>query len=716
MENYKTPGVYVREISVFPPSVAQVETAIPAFIGYTERAHEHSPGDLHLKAKKVASLLEYRQYFGGEPPLNIATVQLGPNNALAEASVEPQYNLFHSLQLFSTNGGGDCYIISVGGYDASISIGDRSDPAASPGLDPGLAVLEAVDEPTMIVVPDAVLLSDAAEQYTLQKNALQQCNDLQDRVALFDLRESDTTDSTFDWEDGIGAFRDSIGTQFLKYGVAYTPHLRTSLPKDIKYRDFRNNGQDPGTTDQRFQRAGANIDLHALPGAKDLADEINLLGATTNDLDVVDNELAGTNNNIANAAPNNTLINRADAAYGYTTGDGASVGDVISFLHANAATNAASNAGFRNYVDFLYEIFVFADGWIFDVTSTNRPSASYQAEVQTTLLADLEANLGLLVSFDKGADTALTGSDMNRFVAAAGANVPTRIVGNANYASVDFSVDPTDAAAVAGSGPAGDVTPFTGGNDTDRRRNALPALHTIADGLLTTVNGLAGTARERYSAAEKAVAERLPAYTNLVRQLQTSLSTLPPSGAIAGVYAQVDANRGVWKAPANVSLNNVRDLTRQFTESQTDSLNVDDFGKSINAIKFFTGRGTLVWGARTLAGNDNEWRYISVRRFFNMVEESVKKSTMWAVFEPNDANTWIKVKGMIENFLTLQWRAGALQGAKPDDAFFVKIGLGETMNALDILEGRMIVEIGMAVVRPAEFIILRFMHKMVESG
>ncbi|HEX6427319.1 MAG TPA: phage tail sheath C-terminal domain-containing protein, partial [Niastella sp.] len=153
-----------------------------------------------------------------------------------------------------------------------------------------------------------------------------------------------------------------------------------------------------------------------------------------------------------------------------------------------------------------------------------------------------------------------------------------------------------------------------------------------------------------------------------------------------------------------------------FTASELDGLNVDAVsGKSINAIRAFTGKGTLIFGARTLAGNDNEWRYISVRRFFNMVEESTKKATEPFVFESNDANTWVRVQGMIENFLTTLWRQGALQGAKPEHAFYVAVGLGKTMTALDILEGRMIVEIGMAVVRPAEFIILRFSHKMAES-
>ena len=191
---------------------------------------------------------------------------------------------------------------------------------------------------------------------------------------------------------------------------------------------------------------------------------------------------------------------------------------------------------------------------------------------------------------------------------------------------------------------------------------------------------------------------------------------MPPGPAVVGVYCYVDRTRGVWKAPANVPLKTVSDLTDQLTNEDQENLNVDAVsGKSVNVIRFFTGKGILIWGARTLAGNDNEWRYVSVRRFFNMVEESCKKASAQFVFEPNDANTWTKVRAMIENFLTVLWRQGALAGAKPEQAFFVKVGLGQTMTALDILEGRMIVEIGMAAVRPAEFIILRFSHKMQES-
>ncbi len=205
-------------------------------------------------------------------------------------------------------------------------------------------------------------------------------------------------------------------------------------------------------------------------------------------------------------------------------------------------------------------------------------------------------------------------------------------------------------------------------------------------------------------------------YKGIITAIQKQSVVLPPSGALVGIYAAVDGNRGVWKAPANVSITAVKGPAVNVTSEDQESLNVDTVaGKSVNAIRAFTGKGTMVWGARTLAGNDNEWRYIPVRRFFNMVEESVKKATSRFVFEPNDANTWVKVRAMIENFLLVQWRAGALAGAKPEQAFFVRVGLGQTMTAEDVLKGYMHVEIGMAVVRPAEFIVLKFSHKMQES-
>ena len=205
-------------------------------------------------------------------------------------------------------------------------------------------------------------------------------------------------------------------------------------------------------------------------------------------------------------------------------------------------------------------------------------------------------------------------------------------------------------------------------------------------------------------------------YNSVKQELIKIRVVLPPASAIAGIYALTDRTRGVWKAPANVSINSVISPVIKISSAAQESLNVDtNSGKSINAIRSFVGKGTLVWGARTLAGNDNEWRYVPVRRLFIMIEESAKKASYFAVFEPNTAVTWLKVKAMIESFLYGLWQQGAMSGSVSKDAYYVNVGLGTTMTQQDILNGRMIVEIGIAAVRPAEFIVLRFSHKLQEA-
>lgn len=229
-------------------------------------------------------------------------------------------------------------------------------------------------------------------------------------------------------------------------------------------------------------------------------------------------------------------------------------------------------------------------------------------------------------------------------------------------------------------------------------------------GVAATISGSTLSGGSSGTSADKSL------YSKIKLEIKKLFIELYPSAAMAGVYARIDNDRGVWKAPANVSLQLVRKPVIPVTHEEQDNLNVDaTTGKSINAIRSFAGKGILVWGSRTLAGNDNEWRYVPVRRLYIFVEESVKKATEFVVFEPNDAKTWMRVKTMIENFLTSLWKKGALAGAKPEDAFFVKVGLGETMTYQDILNGFMNIEIGMAAVRPAEFIILKFSHKIVNA-
>jgi hypothetical protein len=201
-------------------------------------------------------------------------------------------------------------------------------------------------------------------------------------------------------------------------------------------------------------------------------------------------------------------------------------------------------------------------------------------------------------------------------------------------------------------------------------------------------------------------------YHSIISFTKKNKIILPPSSAIAGLYCRVDLDKGVWKAPANISLNMVIKPMVLIDDRDQEEMNIHSSGKSVNAIRTFTGKGVLVWGARTLAGNDNEWRYVSVRRFLSWVYESVQLAIQPFVFEPNDAGTWAKVQGMIENYLIILWRQGALQGSKPEQAFYVAVGLNKTMTAPDIQEGRMIIETGIAPLRPSEFIISKFNLRM----
>ena len=666
---YKTPGVYVKEIALFPPSVAEVPTAIPAFIGYTAKA-ERRGRDLTNQPTRIDSILEYRDRFGFGFPIATANVVVDPaNNSVKSVNFAKRFHMYDALQLFFDNGGGKCYIISVGSYADTVALGDDTT-----GLKGGLKALEKYDEPTMILFPDAVLLDDESQFAALQQSALAQCTKLQDRVSILDLNENVSANGNGalrDHIESVEAFRNNIGINSLKYGAAYTPWLFTAYEQKVDFKSFRDNVTD-----------GASPTPTPIP------------------LDTISSD-AALNELVANT--NNAIKDQVDldaSVAGLLTAPAANLEDHYTVLsRALGATDPATadhEAALAAMVSFVQGVALEFATW-----KDARGNRNLNLDVDTYASDKLRSAIGRLVSFEKNADVRV------RTGVAAAADVET-IYGpfdatgwlGAGASVSDFNMDPT---VYAGAGKPESLL------IARDLRSIFDLLNAFADDVLeaaATHKGLAQSVLYQDHAIIGAMVERI----------EQEMSRVPPSGAIAGIYAKVDNLRGVWKAPANVTLSSVREPTVPIDFFDQEELNVDVVaGKSINAIRTFTGKGVMVWGARTLAGNDNEWRYVPVRRFFNMVEESIMKSTGWAVFEPNDANLWTKLKGMIDNYLIQKWREGALQGAVPEDAFFVKVGLGETMMAQDILEGRLIIEIGMAVVRPAEFIILKFMHKMPVS-
>lgn len=526
MATMKTPGVYIVEKNAFPNSVAEVATAVPAFVGYTEKADNRGKS-LRMQPWRITSLAEFHQYFGQapvprfeiveqtDPPVAPTSFQVaGRAYRLSQAPGKAggRFLTYLGMRQFFMNGGGPCYIVSVGDHQA--------DSVEATRLMAGVDTLIKEQEPTMVVTPDAMLLS-MEDSISVQQHVLMHCGGrMRSRVAILDIWGGHKARQ--DTPDCVAEFRNQLGINFLDYAAAYYPWLNTTVVQDneLNYRHVAN-------LDKLQELLRLELDLPA-----DLPD-----GATPRQ---------------------------------------------------------------RAQWETLRDITKSADQWMAEDSRSPEGQKAQAAESQMALL-----------------------------------------------------------------------------------NKSLLALS--------------------------------PTCKTILADIKAQLNLLPPSPAMAGIYTMVDNTRGVWKAPANVSLNGVISPAVNLSAEDQEDLNVTTQGKSVNAIRSFIGEGVLVWGARTLDGNSLDWRYISVRRTMIMLEESCRLAAKAMVFEPNVAGTWVNVKSMIQNFLTGIWKQGGLAGAVPDDAFSVHVGLGETMTAEDILEGIMRVTVLVAVTRPAEFIEITFQQQMQKS-
>ncbi|MEO0472517.1 MAG: phage tail sheath C-terminal domain-containing protein [Bacteroidota bacterium] len=519
MAQEKTPGVYIREVNAFPNSVVEVATAIPAFIGHTEKA-TFGNRNLLNEPVRLTSFAEFTSMYGG-PPLVQYDFVTDPTPFDLNVDGTTEYNLYYGMRMFFANGGGPCYIVSVGSYSDKI---DKDTIIAA--LEP----LKKEQEPTMIVVPDATLLGkgeaelDAGAQPSadIYNAVLGHCAAMQSRIGIFDIFNGDQARNPAG--DPVNVFREKVTSDFLNYGTVYYPWINTSIlsESDVSFVNIK----DPSV-----------------------------------------------------------LATALDAE-----------------------------------IDTLFP--ALPDG------SDNPRAASFKSDYSGKMKEIADAYL-----------KAVTDGDNAGIMAA---------------------------------------------------KTQIKTVH-------------------------QAAYEVSPMYKAVVKLLLKKINLMPPAAAMAGVYTRIDNTQGVFKAPANTGINNVVSPAVSINHEEQEDLNVPLNGKAVNAIRFFPGRGVLIWGARTLDGNSQDWRYISVRRTMIMLEQSIKIASEAFVFEANNAKTWGTMKAMIENFLTNKWKEGALVGATSPEAFEVFVGLGSTMTANDILDGYMRITVKVAVVRPAEFIVITFQQKMQTS-
>ena len=599
MGNMKTPGVYIVEKNAFPNSVVEAETAIPAFIGITDKA-QNGNDDLKGVPWKISSMTEYLQYFGGAPELEFAVdikkyfylseEQKKEEKALPDTLAEPApgtfqycirpsgecgkvkfdnkvgteeddkngeetpvgyafrvdganpYTLYYNMMMFFANGGGTCYVVSVGSY------GDGSkDTLNDKNVEAALAALEKIQEVTMIIVPEAVNNEECTGN--MQQLMMKHCGEMANRFAILDV-PSGAANTPLDKR--MEAFQNTV-TNYFSYGAAYFPWLNTSVlsERDLNSKMF-------------------NWKKGVYSNAKKLTVDPNLA-------------------NIADAYYSNTIE--------LTTDENIKIVNGITFKLSSEIENGE----------------VIKDG-------TLLYTISQYAEKKDDAKALISKTFTVIWP---------TPTNMNEFYAA--------------------------------------------------------------------------------------LSNSSPLFKQAIKAILKQLNLLPPSAAMAGIYTMVDRSRGVWKAPANVTLNYVNSPAEDIDDEGQAGLNAPMNGKAINVIRAFRGEGIKVWGARTLDGNSLDWRYINVRRTMLFLEESIRNAARAYVFEPNDAGTWINMKCMIENFLRSVWKRGGLAGATPEDAFEVHIGLGDTMTGDDILEGIMRITVLVAVTHPAEFIEITFQQQMQKS-
>ena len=584
---YKTPGVYLVEKDAFPGSVVEVATAVPAFIGYTEKT-EYNKNSLINKPVRITSFAEYLSIFGGAPSVRYTYKKDNSNDAKAVLSAKPAFRLYDSMRIFFQNGGTTCYICSVGGYTVEKEKPDPTDNTKKitvienneidqEVLCKGITPFEKEQEPTLMIVPDAVSLADAGLCANVHTALLAHCNKMQNRFTILDVFEGFTERNLE--KDCVADFREKVGTMYLNYGASYYPWVKTNVvsSNEVSFAIIEpekdDNGQVTGTP---YKQLADDLKISVLP---DLTDD-----------DYKDLVAAKLENFPADLFPINIEKDF----------------DAVKKTLDNVVVPEAKP----------------------DDPDDVKNKEKIKAQLNN-LCSYLQKNKDLIKIFQR-----LSSFDMT-------------------------NDDPTDL------------------------HNQLMAV--------------------------------CPAYVEMVSQMLDELNLMAPSAAMAGVYARVDNSNGVWKAPANVSINGVVSTAVNMTNEEQEDLNVPLNGKAVNAIRYFIGDGIKVWGARTLNGNSLDWRYINVRRTIIMLEESIKQACKAYVFENNTATTWLTMKNMIDNFLNGIWRRGGLAGQTPEDAYEVHVGLGDTMTAEDILEGYLRITVKVALIRPAEFIELTFQQLQQKS-
>jgi uncharacterized protein len=699
----KTPGVYIVEKNAFPPAVVAVETAVPAFVGYTEKA-EFKGKKLHNIPFKVTSMTEFETAFGSAAPphfklagpaqptalpppvsplavrtlkrfnragakladMEISKEEAAAINALLEMADDKSNPAIAKLPEAGVAAGA----VSQAQFDALVALqklagAPRKQPArlAKKDVDLLIAAPSATDgklnAAEKAALTEAVaLITDAAEKTMLTEMAAGNAKLTEDQTAALGKLKA-----ALSGPSAGGSGREwTVKLNSGEYKVVRTDPSEKQFLLWHAMRMFFDNGGGPcwivsvGSYEDSIALGDEESGLKA--GIAKLKDELE-----PTMLVIPDSVRLSQANSISLQQAmlmhcGEEMKNRF-AILDIHDGDQALQGDdpVAAFRNSLGVNN----------LDF---------------------GAAYYPWLNTTVVQDRDISYR---NFLDNADPVASADQLLQAIAPQGDG---------------FSV-----AAWLGM----DVDSLTVPN---KKVSLETFLKTQIPADLWTKQTLTEEEikqKARINQVNQLLAETVENFKPLRAEAIRQLNVLPPGSAMAGLYTFVDNSRGVWKAPANVSVNAAVSPTVPISNYLQQDLNVTPMGKSVNAIRSFIGEGVLVWGARTLDGNSKDWRYVNVRRTMIFLEESCRLAAKRMVFEPNVSSTWVTIKTMIESFLNSVWRQGGLAGTVPEDAYSVHVGLGDTMTADDILEGILRVTVLVAISRPAEFIEITFQQQLQKS-
>jgi uncharacterized protein len=739
MPEYLSPGVYVEEIDAGPKPIAPVATSTGGAVGVTQRGPD--------TPTLITSYGDFVNQFGGVLPL--------PDEATQGAWAQRghYWQMAESVKAFFDEGGARIYVQRVVPSAAAASSADFNgglyagltqdvDPASTTvslthvfGVDAGTQLALVTGGGSVIGTVTAASVDYATRTVTLTAAAGVSARRGRDLATIMAVNAGITT---------LSAEASSAGVWGDDVAVSVMPMVGARRTLDAT--PTSGNRVSTQTTADAAD-ADTDITVATVAGSLDATTpvpfRVQINGGTPVDVTAV-----------ADAAPDVTLT-LATALDG-DLATGATVSVLRTAVAGSAITVIGADRLYENAVVQLEgaagaELLTVAGVAGSRVTLSAAPANAY---LEGDGVSILEAQVDVRYARPDGTQ------QTERFVGlrltdepdpsslVAGVNLRSRLVQlavGADYSATDPAAFPAVAAGVwaqldngddaLGSLATGD---FIGQNLGPGQRSGIQALEEIDQVAICVVPGMwdtdvrnalivhCETLADRFAildpppdlSVQEVEAFRSPIDTKFAAlyypwvQIRDPRSgdviDAPPSGFMAGVYARVDVARGVHKAPANEVLRSIRGFAQTITKREQDILNPEN----INVLRFFPGRGNRVWGARVLT-SDPAWRYVSVRRLFLMIEESIDEATQWSVFEPNDEALWARIRQSVTNFLITQWRIGALQGVTADEAFFVACDRS-TMTQDDIDNGRLICLIGIAPVKPAEFVIFRIQQKTLE--